>query len=99
MSPSMRVAPDFDHFKSEPGTKYRSTGFDDGDLDRMAFRKMKAYFDAKRKASLTVHDGGGWCQWSCGLWFAAMVHELGSMPPNGCESEALLSRREYEGSI
>jgi hypothetical protein len=52
--PSCRVAPDFDCFKNEPGTKYRSTLFDDGDLDRMPPRKTKAFHDGKKKSGLSV---------------------------------------------
>ena len=54
VAPSVRVAPDMDHFKNEVGSKYRSTIFDDGDIDRVPTRKTKAFFDAKKKASLTV---------------------------------------------
>eukprot|EP00969_Alexandrium_andersonii_P051338 2255494-Alexandrium_andersonii.AAC.1 len=52
--PGVGAAPDFGHFKNEVGNKYRSTIFDDGDLDRMAPWKANAFFDAQKRASLSV---------------------------------------------
>ena len=52
-APSVRVCNDFDQCKNEEGTPRRSTIFDDGDLDRMAARKTKAFFDARKKAALS----------------------------------------------
>ena len=54
VSPACRTAPDFDCFKNEEGNKYRSTLFDDGDLDRMPPRKTKAFHDGKKQNSLSV---------------------------------------------
>eukprot|EP00969_Alexandrium_andersonii_P099118 4372176-Alexandrium_andersonii.AAC.1 len=51
--PAVGAAPDFDHFTNEVGNKYRSTIFEDGDLDRVAPRKAKAFFDAQKWASLS----------------------------------------------
>ena len=50
----VRIAPDFDHFKDRAGRSDVSSIFDDGDLSRMAARKLKSFLDAKKKYSMST---------------------------------------------
>ncbi|CAK0849154.1 unnamed protein product, partial [Prorocentrum cordatum] len=50
----VRSSTDFDHFREDAGQPHISTMFDDGDLDRMPPRKMKAFFDKKKKSQMTA---------------------------------------------
>ncbi|CAK0886732.1 unnamed protein product [Prorocentrum cordatum] len=50
----VRSSTDFDHFREDAGQPHISTMFDDGDLDRMPPRKIKAFFDKKKKSQMTT---------------------------------------------
>jgi hypothetical protein len=56
--PEVRVAPDLDFFRSDPGTKYSPSIFDDGDVGELETRKLKAFLDVGEDETMTRERWG-----------------------------------------
>jgi hypothetical protein len=56
--PEVRVAPDLDFFRGDPGTKYSPFIFDDGDVNELETRKLKAFLDVGEDETMTRERWG-----------------------------------------
>ena len=56
--PRIRVAPDMDFFRGEPGTPYTPFIYDDGDMSEIETRKLKAFLDVGEEECMTRERWG-----------------------------------------